>query len=158
LGNHNVYPDFSEYGLLTNQGRNPFTLKEVYNIGWLENGHDYPKGRVDEPTISRIRQMLASDKININVTRGIHYCDFCQPIVRHQIVYNAREILLGHSELWVPGTQGHIYAAPTLIYHYIVKHDYLPPNEFIEAINQFDFASDWDGDEIFHALVKKYRL
>jgi hypothetical protein len=155
------YPDFSEYGLLTNQGHNPFTLKEVHNIGWLENGYDYPKGKVDERTLSKIKALLASPKNNINQTRGIHQCDICDassdPFVTHRIVVNTREIPLGSSELCVPDAQGRIYAAPTLIYHYIVKHSYLPPNDFIEAINQFDVASDWNGKEIFRALVQKYR-
>ncbi|MCX7805518.1 MAG: hypothetical protein N3A38_10060 [Planctomycetota bacterium] len=37
-------------------------------------------------------------------------------------------------EIRVLGRDGKIYAAPTLIYHYVVAHKYRPPQEFIDAV------------------------
>jgi hypothetical protein len=34
-----------------------------------------------------------------------------------------------------PG-HGHIYAAPTLIYHYVEAHHYKPPDEFLQALRE----------------------
>ena len=31
---------------------------------------------------------------------------------------------------------GVIYAAPTLIYHYVEVHEYKPPDEFIRALSE----------------------
>jgi hypothetical protein len=40
---------------------------------------------------------------------------------------------IGDGEIRVIGKSA-IYAAPTLIYHYVVEHQYKPPDEFIEAV------------------------
>jgi hypothetical protein len=39
-----------------------------------------------------------------------------------------------------------IYAGPNLVYHYIVDHEYLPPDEFIDAVETFDIDGTWDQD------------
>jgi len=42
--------------------------------------------------------------------------------------------MLGGSEIRVFSPRGQIYAAPTLIYHYINTHHYDPPEEFMRAL------------------------
>jgi hypothetical protein len=42
--------------------------------------------------------------------------------------------LLGDAEIRVPGRGGKVYAAPTLICHYIDKHRYCPPQDFLDAV------------------------
>ena len=42
--------------------------------------------------------------------------------------------MLGGSEIRVFSPRGQIYAAPTLIYHYINTHHYDPPDEFMRAL------------------------
>ena len=32
------------------------------------------------------------------------------------------------------GATGRVYAAPTLIWHYVTEHGYRPPDEFIDAV------------------------
>jgi hypothetical protein len=32
------------------------------------------------------------------------------------------------------GSDGRTYAAPTLVYHYVVRHHYSPPEEFVRAV------------------------
>jgi hypothetical protein len=46
------------------------------------------------------------------------------------------EQALGNGEIRVRGADGTLYAAPSLIAHYIAEHSYLPPGGFIEAIHQ----------------------
>jgi hypothetical protein len=41
---------------------------------------------------------------------------------------------LGDAEVRVTGRDGKVYAAPNLLYHYIEKHGYKPPDEFVEAL------------------------
>ena len=43
-------------------------------------------------------------------------------------------MLLGTSEVRVFGEDGNIFAAPTLIYHYMKDHHYRPPDQFIMAV------------------------
>src|SRR5439155_5623857 len=47
-----------------------------------------------------------------------------------------RPLMLGGAEIRVFGERGRIYAAPNLIYHYVVAHHYKPPDEFLQALRQ----------------------
>jgi hypothetical protein len=40
----------------------------------------------------------------------------------------------GNGEIRVRATNGTIDVAPVLIYHYVAAHGYMPPDEFISAI------------------------
>lgn len=42
-------------------------------------------------------------------------------------------IALGDAEIDVTG-HDKVYVCPTLIYHYILRHGYRPPAEFLEAV------------------------
>jgi hypothetical protein len=44
------------------------------------------------------------------------------------------EEMLGNGEIRVRGLDGKIYVAPVLIFHYISRHEYLPPGVFLEAV------------------------
>jgi hypothetical protein len=44
----------------------------------------------------------------------------------------------GNGEIYVPGRSNIVYVAPALVAHYVEKHDYLPPAEFIDALMAFD--------------------
>jgi len=50
------------------------------------------------------------------------------------IYYGNESLKAGFSEIRVFGKKGKVYAAPNLIFHYIMEHDYTPPKEFIEAV------------------------
>jgi hypothetical protein len=47
---------------------------------------------------------------------------------------NPRPETMGNGEIRVQAPDGQIYVAPALICHYIARHKYLPPKEFIEAV------------------------
>jgi len=40
----------------------------------------------------------------------------------------------GNGEVWVEGRDGLTYVAPALVLHYVVEHDYAPPQAFIDAV------------------------
>lgn len=42
--------------------------------------------------------------------------------------------VLGHAEFWVQRTAQEYFIAPTLILHYIAKHGYVPPDEFVATV------------------------
>ena len=51
-----------------------------------------------------------------------------------KVFRQGQENSLGSAEIRVKGKDGKVYAAPTLIYHYVAAHDYDPPKEFVEAL------------------------
>lgn len=70
--------------------------------------------------------------------RGRHRCtlphaDGTGPYpVRIQV--GGTEISLGSAEVRVMTTDGRWLVAPNLVHHYIEVHSYLPPEDFIEAV------------------------
>jgi hypothetical protein len=60
-----------------------------------------------------------------------------------------RRFSAGSAEIIVPGRDGKVYRAPTLIAHYVRNHRYRPPKEFVEAVLALDHPSglDWQAVE-----------
>ena len=138
------YPDLSEYEYL---GPEPGVL----NIGWLGSSMPFPSGDV-APEFLRALVRSAGEKHN--VLRGLHRCDFCDlesgpgvyvddcGTVRYwDRSVDTYPVWLGTGEIRVIGTNGVAYAAPTLVIHYVLDHDYLPPQEFVDAVLR-EFSDD----------------
>lgn len=129
------YPDGSKY-VYTSQ----FEINNIINIGWLSHEFSFDKGKINADIKNKILEIIYLKQCN--VTRGLHRCDFCKS---ENFVTNNNniKILLGHAEIWIPSINGNfIYASPTLIYHYIDQHNYLPPADYIESLLSFDLNSD----------------
>ena len=115
------------------------------NVGWLDAAHPFPRGCVPNGFVARLR-MLASKPVN--QTRGFYVCQFCDfgpPIPPgDQAALDARYRqwkaagALGSAEIRVIGSGGCVYAAPTLICHYVEAHNYQPPDEFIAAVMEIE--------------------
>ena len=119
------YPELSsyEYG----GAKEP----NVHNIGWLDANHTFEHGTVPEEALSNLLRLSASP---VNKTRGWHTCPFCHAPPPITIRLDTRTIQMGDAEVRVTGGDGQVYAAPNLLYHYIEKHGYKPPEEFVEAL------------------------
>ncbi len=90
------------------------------NIGWLDADHPFS---VSEPSLDFLRALLKLVQHPVRISRGLHSCPFCGDAE-------------GTGEIEVLGSAV-IYAAPTLIIHYVDAHQYRPPDEFVTAaINQ----------------------
>ena len=134
----------------------PRPLGNVFNIGWLDDKHPFPKGKVSKTFIEQIIRSLRF--LTVNRMRGVHVCEICflnGEIGQDQRIYSSEDktIMLGSSELWFPGKHGAIYAAPNLILHYIQKHQYVPPPEFIDAVLEYNWESCWDAVQERNKLV-----
>jgi len=119
----------------------------VYNIGWLDSNHIFNTG----DSFNYILQKLISleNKFSTNQTRGTHECNFCDDFFEGDYIILGKKMFLGSAELWIPNKEKtKIYAAPDLILHYIYTHSYLPPVEFIEAVEDFDPLSDWNSNSV----------
>jgi hypothetical protein len=104
--------------------------------GWLDTTQPFAKGRIP----AALHDKLAWSCVNAKVaqTRGFHECTLCPPASpgsygTHFVQVGDRKFLLGSAEIRI--TSGALlYAAPTLVLHYVVDHDYLPPPEFVDGL------------------------
>ena len=94
---------------------------EALTIGWLERGHDYPRGESPPEFCERL-QHLCRHAWQPARSPGCHQCDLCQ-----------HDGPTCNSELMVP-YRDRIYAAPLIVDHYVAAHWYRPPDVFIEAV------------------------
>ena len=128
------YPDLSPY---TYGGETPGLI----NIGWLAFDKPFPKGTVDAKILAKIGKLC---KAPANLMRGSHTCPWCfppglslYPMIKEDYLGDGQLRMLGNGEIHVSaGGIYWIYAAPTLIYHYILRHPYLPPKEFLDAVER----------------------
>lgn len=148
------FPDLSAYSYF--KGRLPIAK----NVGWLERGHDFETMAPAKETLDQLWSFLS---VSAMQTRGIHRCDLCRPQQMVHAVRNGVRRSLGSAEvrvfsrepdksllvrrlgelesgglLFVSGSAVpfSIFAAPTLIYHYVETHHYKPPDEFLRAMQE----------------------
>jgi hypothetical protein len=121
------YEDLSEYTYHMSSFFRPGTK----NVGWLALGHEFGKEEPAEETLDRLWSFC---KVSVAQMRGIHECEFCSDGHSYNAERNGERLLLGTSEIRVFSRTGEIYAAPTLIYHYMKFHNYRPPDEFVRAL------------------------
>jgi hypothetical protein len=133
------FSDFSPYSYLETDEK-----KRILNIGWLDNMHTFNKGEND---IAILRKILGFCEKAVNKTRGYHLCPFCDnPSFGFVVECENSRIVLGSAEIWIKGEKDIIYAAPDLIYHYMKDHNYLPPKEFLTAVEKDELVR---GKRIF---------
>src|SRR5262249_29965642 len=89
------------------------------NVGWLGAGHEFEKAEPTEEVLDRLWNFC---RISISLSRGFHQCEFCSTSPSFQGERNGETLLLGAAEIRVFSKHGDIYAAPTLIYHYVKVH------------------------------------
>jgi hypothetical protein len=85
---------------------------------------------VDDELLDAIWQYCT---VSVAQTRGLHACEFCQGHSSNDAERKDQRLLLGSAEIRVFSATGDIYAAPNLIYHYMLVHRYRPPDEFVLA-------------------------
>lgn len=143
------YPDLSDY-----QYNLASPIEKVKNIGWLEKPHPFSEGLSEPFFVKKLFSIIKYKEFNIY--RGVQDCYYCN---HDDFIYGFSdndEVFLGHGEIWVPSiTKDIIYTSPTLMYHYIEKHHYLPPQDYIDSVMAFDLNSDWDGKKIYKKLCSE---
>jgi hypothetical protein len=123
----------------------------LLNVGWLASPYPFRRGPVAYQFAARLFHL--ADK-PVRLMRGLHYCDFCKPpqdIIDQDPSYmDVWEMnRCGSGEIRVKHSNGVCYSAPTLIWHYIVEHQYQPPQQFIDALiwatDNPDSQPAWDA-------------
>jgi hypothetical protein len=108
------------------------------SVGWLEKGHDFPQGAVPSGFLERLLERCRNPAIR---HCGGHLCEFCPSLKHAQAASNLQlprgeRVWLGSGFIQVHPRQGVAFVAPTLVFHYVRDHGYLPPARFIEATMQ----------------------
>ena len=118
------YPDLTpyDYGYME--------YENVLNVGWLEAGQTWPTGHFagKEQVLNKLKSMKRE-----NLCRGWHECDACLEYEYRTGQKLTSENRVGNGELIVKYNEK-VYSAPYLVIHYIEEHNYLPPEEFIDAL------------------------
>lgn len=122
------YPDLSSY---SDEVISPKEDFPTLCVGWLARTHPYTQG---EMPVRFVEQLWIFCCNSVLYTLGSHKCPFCRGSFYGALARRGEEELrLGSAEIRVLG-KGVVYAAPNLIYHYVVEHHYCPPEEFIQAV------------------------
>ena len=101
----------------------------VFHVGWLDDKHPFPRGPVAPHLIERLK-VLATKPVEL--CRGFHVCELCaEPVLSKATPPTNR----GNGEIRV-SRAGMTFAAPVLIVHYIEQHNYLPPAQFLSAVDE----------------------
>ena len=117
--------------------------EEALNVGWLNSGHPFPVGQTDSAAVAKVLRMVRDEPVNR--TRGWHRCDLCarpaEPARPERpgpvrMTLDRSPVYLGDCEIRVRSGTGLVYAAPSLLPHYIAAHGYQPPPEFMRALSQ----------------------
>jgi hypothetical protein len=117
---HEVMPffdDLTPYAYFHPEPDPPGTV----NVGWVDWGHPYPIGETAEAFRAKLRRLCVT---NVRMTNGLYLCSMCFGPSRPT----------SSAEIRVPGKGGRVFAAPSLIAHYVDVHRYRPSEEFIEAV------------------------
>lgn len=99
----------------------------VLNVGWLATDHQFERWPIDHEPARKFRFFYYLSKLaqtRTMLTRGWHTCPFCKE--PHRSATSSAEVRVEHD--------GVVYAAPELIVHYVLAHDYMPPSKYVEAV------------------------
>lgn len=120
------YPDFSRY-----EYYGVFDRPRTLNVGWLAREEPFDVAAASDELLDAVWRYC---KVSVAQSRGIHDCELCPGEYVTHAEYKGERLLLGTSELRVFDDNGDIYAAPTLIFHYVQRHHYRPPPAFVAAL------------------------
>ena len=96
-------------------------------IGWLDGKHNFPTGKSSAAFIHKLRQLAekcheSSFLLGWQHLLGFHTCELCGKF-------------RSAGNLGVPAGEL-LFVAPEMITHYVEQHDYLPPQQFIDAVHK----------------------
>jgi hypothetical protein len=112
---------FADLSTTTQIARGP----HVRAIGWLSAKYSYPKGPSPEAFIERLRSLCGRWGESVRaldwpIAGGFHTCELCNDF-------------RAAGNFGVPAGAA-LFVAPEMVAHYVEKHGYLPPQEFIDAV------------------------
>jgi hypothetical protein len=99
-------------------------------IGWLDEAHPYTQGKVSENILEKLFELLVKPWAP-SYFMGYADCPWCGE--DYDATYKGHSVQIGALNLFVSG-EGFLYVMPSLAAHYILSHNYVPPQEFCDAV------------------------
>lgn len=126
------YEDLTNYEYLDSKYE-PDESYKVLNIGWIDGLHEFNRGSVPDKFLPSLWEYII---VPVNRTRGLHHdCVLDGQNKTFVAKFQKYTIKLGDSEIRVIDEKNKVvYASPNLILHYIIDHQYCPPQCFIDAV------------------------
>ncbi len=137
------YPDLSSWSYFGTD-----EAAQLVAIGWLDGEHSLLQGQPDTLFVDKLIDLLVKPWAPMHLL-GFAECPFCT-LDSHGIMYKDKKIVVGALNLFVPG-DGFLYAAPSMIAHYILSHSYAPPAEFCAAVLK---CPPMSSPEYFEAIIQ----
>jgi hypothetical protein len=132
-------------------------VETVKNVGWLDAKKSFNRGEVDLYFLEKLSAIiLGSENIDVHVNR-VRSADSCAlfDCDVKEIKKGSRSEYLGTSEIWFPSVvEGEFFAAPSLVYHYVAEHNYLPPKEFIISVMNFNLDKSFNAQALYLSVIK----
>jgi hypothetical protein len=98
------------------------------SVGWLDKDHPFTTGETSEEFANKLLYLV--ENTSVMHYRGWHDCDWCPSAMETgRVTFHANGSIVVSSP-----TTKQTYEAPVMIHHYVTVHNYLPPQEFIEAV------------------------
>ncbi|HSM55736.1 MAG TPA: hypothetical protein VK879_06225 [Candidatus Sulfomarinibacteraceae bacterium] len=116
-------------------------------VGWLQRGQNFPTGPVPDGFTGALLAFCL-DRHTVCARPNTLPCPLCMQRVE-PITIDDDTAHFGVAEIRVLGDDD-IFAAPTLIHHYVTAHDYQPPDVFVRAV----VAGPPAGSREHRALVR----
>ena len=104
----------------------------AFNVGWLARGHAFQVGDLPLEFGDRLARLALRHPVNR--MRGWQACPFCEGEYPIEVDLDGERQPVGDAAIYVAAAEGRVYAAPTLIVHYVTTHGYRPPDEFVTAV------------------------
>ncbi|WP_419736486.1 hypothetical protein [Pseudomonas sp. COR18] len=143
MNKFNVFPDLTDYSY----GIAPYILKGVKNVGWIDVESEFSTGDMPISTFNKLKSLVDGAgcvKPLVEPLREFPVCELCGEIK----LFGSSGRLIPDSGLWIPGREV-VYASPVMILHYIEVHGYLPPVEYISAIDALDENIPFVADDLY---------
>ncbi|MFK7804791.1 MAG: hypothetical protein AB8G95_24375 [Anaerolineae bacterium] len=99
-------------------------------VGFVSRKYQFETGPVPTKFLQKLLPFCHPSKTVCQVPRAQNSALGGKQI---EVDIQGEKVMLGAAEIRVIGNED-IFAAPDLIYHYVADHNYLPPDEFIEAV------------------------
>ncbi len=127
-------------------------VHNILNVGWLDIYMPFPKGEVPREVVEKLLTIISREgnfEARVRQLRGSHPCHLCG-------LWKFSNLYVGSCELWIPSIEKDmLFAAPSMIIHYIENHNYCPPKVYHGSVMQLDIDCEFNAQEVYTDICKK---
>ena len=122
------------------------------SVGWLDKAHRFSRGAVPTGFAERLVEI---SKTPAERHRGFHICELCGFLDGPDFERAKAAGALSSTVIRVVGRDGRVYYSPAMICHYVTKHGYKPPEDFVRAVMETDLPM-WPNTSLEPTPVTRF--